>query len=713
MSDHDVHPEAGHRHENRLAHETSPYLLQHAHNPVDWYPWGEEALARARRDDKPILLSIGYAACHWCHVMAHESFENDDIARLMNELFVCIKVDREERPDLDALYMEAVQALTGRGGWPMTVFLTPDGAPFYGGTYFPPQDRYGMPGFPTVLKWIAESYRTRRDEVERQAQAFREFYQHQSARKLTLPAGLDLSSMEMDASLLDAAADRLLAQIDALHGGFGRAPKFPQPMALEFLLRVESRRRESGGAAQREPELLRLVRLTLDAMADGGVYDQVGGGFHRYSTDERWLVPHFEKMLYDNALLARAYLAAWQMTGDERYRRVCTHTLDYVLREMTDPEGGFYATQDADSEGVEGKFYVWSRDELRSALGEDDFAVIERLWGVTERGNFEGHNILHGARSVSEVAAELELSPDHVADVVQRARATLYAVRAQRVWPGRDDKILAGWNGLMLRAMADAGRILDRADYRAAAEANATFLLAKLTRDGRLLRTWRQGQAKVNGFLEDYAAVASGLLSTYEATGRVRWFVEARRLADAMVERFWDASLEGFFDVAGDHETLVGRPRELTDNATPSGTSLAVELLLRLSALTGALEYRERAARVALPLSGAAAEQPSAFAYLLCGLDDLIGPMREIALVGAPDSDATRALMDVLNARFLPRDVLARAAPDDQEALSVVPLLEGRAPVDARPTAYVCRDFACQMPVTQPADLAAQLDAAS
>jgi uncharacterized protein YyaL (SSP411 family) len=713
MSDQE-HADAAPRHTNRLIHETSPYLLQHAHNPVDWYSWGEEAFARARAEDKPVLLSVGYAACHWCHVMAHESFENEDIARIMNAHFINIKVDREERPDVDALYMDAVQAMTGHGGWPMTAFLTPDGAPFYGGTYFPPTARHGMPAFPTVLERIADLYRTRRADVEEQARAFRAFYQEQSARKLPLPAGLDLATGAIGPSALEDAADRLLSQMDAVHGGFGRAPKFPHPMGLDFLLRVASRQHAdahegTSAAADADPRLMPLVRLTLDGMADGGMYDQVGGGFHRYSTDERWLVPHFEKMLYDNALLARTYLAAWQLTGAPRYRRICVEVLDYVLREMTDPAGGFYATQDADSEGEEGRFYVWSQDELRAALDAADFQLVERVWGVTARGNFEGRNILHVARPLAEVAAEQGIAADQAEAALARVRETLYARRAQRVWPGRDDKVIAAWNGLMLRALAEAARALDHAEYRRAATANADFLLRALVRDGRLLRTWRAGQAKLDAYLEDYAAVANGLLSTYEATGDARWFTAARQLTDELIARFWDEATEGFFDTAHDHEALIGRPHELTDNATPAGNSLAVECLLRLAALTGEQTYRERAARALLPLARPMAEQPSAFGHLLCALDDFIGPLREIAVVGAADDPATRALVAVVNGRYLPRAVLAVGAPED--GTPVVPLLADRPLVAERPTAYVCEGFACQAPVTDPAQLAAQLDA--
>ena len=692
------------RHTNRLIQESSPYLLKHAHNPVDWYAWGEEALAKAKAEDKPILLSVGYAACHWCSVMERESFENEDTARLMNEHFVSIKVDREERPDIDALYMDAVQAMTGNGGWPMTVFLTPDGAPFFAGTYFPPRDRYGMPGFPKVLRSLAEYYQTRRDEVEQQAEEFRQFYRRQSETKVPLPQGVtldDLPSLALDSEILRQAADRLLASMDAVEGGFGRAPKFPHPMGLEFLLRVESRLRR-GSAGEGDPRLMTLARLTLDKMADGGIYDQIGGGFHRYSTDAVWLVPHFEKMLYDNALLAPVYLHAWQLTGDERYRRIGEETLDYVLREMTDPAGGFYSTQDADSEGEEGKFYIWTPAELREILGEADATIAERYWGVSEGGNFEGGNILHVSRPADEVARDIGTTEDEVHAAIARARRQLYDARARRVWPARDDKVLAAWNGFMLRAMAEAARILDRDDYRQAAVANATFLHTQMMSEGRLRRSWRNGKARLDAYLEDYAAVVNGLLSTYEATGDSRFFVWARELADHLLSHFWDEASGGFFDTAGDHEALIGRPRELTDNATPSGTSLAAEALLRLAAFTGEERYREHAARVVVPLAPAMVDQPSAFGHLLGALDDFIGPFYEIALVGAANGTSPHELRRAVDSQYVPRAVLAVAAPDDEQAQRDVPLLAGRGPVDGQAAAYVCQGFVCKQPVTQP-----------
>jgi uncharacterized protein len=702
------HDEKTPTHTNRLIYESSPYLLQHAHNPVDWYPWSKDALEKAQTEDKPILLSIGYSACHWCHRLREESFENEDTARLMNELFVSIKVDREERPDLDALYMEAVQALTGSGGWPMTVFLTPDGAPFYGGTYFPPQDRYGMPSFTRVLRGVADLYRNQHEDVEKQAQAFREHYAGQAETGLKLPEDFDPATATISAETLTAAANTLVSQFDTVEGGFGPAPKFPHPMGLEFLLRVEARLRAKDASAlpsnQLDENLLPLTLLTLDKMADGGIYDQVGGGFHRYSTDKIWLTPHFEKMLYDNALLAPVYLHAWQLTGEPRYRRIAEETLDYVLREMTDPSGAFYSTQDADSEGEEGKFYVWSAEELRDLLS-DDAPLALAYWGATDSGNFEGRNILHVAQPLEEVAASLGISADAARASLEQARKALYEARSRRIWPGKDDKALAAWNGWMLRAFAEAGRLLDREDYRAAANKNADFVARELLVEGRLRRAWRNGQAKLDAYLEDYAALANAFLSLYEATGDASRFTFARDLVETMIERFWDEPTGALFDTASDAEALIGRPRDLTDNATPSGTSLASEALLRLTAFTGDLRYREYAARILVALAPAMERHPSSFGHLLCALDDLIGPYFEIAVVGNPADTATQALVQAVNSRFAPREALAVGAPGDTE----IPLLENRALLDGQPAAYVCQGFVCHQPVTAPADLLAQL----
>jgi uncharacterized protein YyaL (SSP411 family) len=648
---------------NRLANETSPYLLQHKDNPVDWYPWGPEALERARDEDKPILLSIGYSACHWCHVMERESFEDDRTAELMNRLFVPVKLDREERPDLDAIYMEACQAMTGSGGWPLNVFLTPDQVPFYAGTYFPPEQRGGMPSWRRVLEAIAEAWDTRREEIREGAGRI--------VQRLGGGALLEPSDDELDPRILDTAVERLRTGHDRVNGGFGGAPKFPPSDAIEFLLR----RGETY-----------VPSNTLRKMASGGMYDQVGGGFARYSVDERWLVPHFEKMLYDNALLARSYLHGWQVTGDELFREVTEHTLDWALREMRGPEGGFYSALDADSEGVEGKFYVWSVDELRSVLGDDADSAIE-WFGATAHGNFEGENIL--TRGDGDPPANLE-------DIKRR----LYDVRAERVWPGLDDKRLTAWNALMISALADAGAVLERPDYVEAATTAAEFVLRDLRdADGRLLRTWKDGEAKLNAYLQDHAYMVEALLTLYESTFDPRWFAAARELADTMIERFADDERGGFFETSVDHERLVARRKDLEDNPIPSGNSSAAFGLLRLSALTGEHSYEERAVGVFRLLARLMAQHPLAFAHLLQALDFHLAAVKEVALVGDDLGPLSRAV----RARFRPHVVVAGGPADG------VPLLEGREPVDGRAAAYVCERFACRRPVTTAEELEALL----
>ncbi|HLG73011.1 MAG TPA: thioredoxin domain-containing protein [Chloroflexota bacterium] len=675
---------------NRLIHETSPYLLQHAHNPVDWYAWGEEALARAKAEDKPILLSIGYSACHWCHVMEHESFENPDIARLMNDNFVNIKVDREERPDLDSIYMAAVQAMTQRGGWPMTVFLTPDGAPFYCGTYFPPEDRMGMPGFPRVLTSVAKAYAERRDEVEQSGVRIVE-HLRESAR-------LTASSDEPLNDGLVAIAVRTLAQhFDAQEGGFGGPPKFPQPMVLELLLQAHAR--------NQHPEPLRMAELTLRKMARGGMYDQLGGGFHRYSVDGVWLVPHFEKMLYDNAQLALVYLHAFQLTGKAFYRQIAEETLDYVLREMTSPSGGFYSTQDADSEGEEGKFFVWTPGEIEAVLGEADARLFNRYFGVTPQGNFERRNILHVERDMDVVADQLGADFHEFEAAIARSRQKLLAAREQRVHPGRDEKILTAWNGLMLRALAEGGAILTRPDYTDVARRNAEFLLREQLRDGKLLRTHKDGVSKLNGYLEDYANAIDGLLALYQTTFEARWFTSARELAATMLEQFWDGTEGCFYDTGRDHEQLINRPRDTFDNAVPSGNSVAVDVLLRLWLLTGDDRFRSVAETVLRSLQRAAASYPLGFGRLLCAYDLYFGPAHEIALVGPLGSPEIAAFRQAVWSRYVPNKVVAGAEPGD----STVLLMDGRDLVNGRPAAYVCRNFACEMPVTEPAKLLEQL----
>ena len=695
-----------HTHTNRLIHETSPYLLQHAHNPVDWYPWGDEALQKAKELDRPILLSVGYSACHWCHVMERESFENEDIANLMNEHFISIKVDREERPDIDSIYMQAVQAMTQSGGWPMTVFLTPDGRPFYGGTYFPPRDRqYGsemMPGFPRVLLTMANAYRQHRQEVEEQANQLADYLKQRSSTPFRSKSGLAPTGV-LPMEMLSEASRELAADFDPVDGGFGSAPKFPNTMSLELLLRVHLHRaRGEIGSRATRPEL-EIIQTTLRHMARGGIYDQLGGGFHRYSVDAQWLVPHFEKMLYDNALLSRLYLHTYLVTGDSFYRRIVEETLDYVAREMTAPEGGFYSTQDADSEGEEGKFFVWTPREIEAALSGEDARLFMQYYGVTQSGNFEGNTILHVARDEQEVADVTGVSLEHLRAALKRGRETLFAAREQRVRPGRDEKILTSWNGLMLRSFAEAARHLARTDYLDVARKNADFLLRELSSDGRLLRTYKDGRAHLNGYLEDYTFLADGLLALYEADFAPRWFREARRLLDEAIVLFADEKNGGFFDTGSDHETLISRPKDIMDNATPAGNSVAVDVLLRLAAFTGEEQYRERADGYLRGLADIMVQHPQAFGHALGALDFAVSPVKELAILG--DLQQARVLLAAINSRYLPNSVLACAAPGDDEAGKTIPLLAERPAKDGKATAYVCQHFACQAPVTTPEEL--------
>jgi uncharacterized protein YyaL (SSP411 family) len=671
---------------NRLAKETSPYLLQHAHNPVDWYAWGPEAFERARREGKPILLSVGYSACHWCHVMERESFEDEATARVMNELFVNVKVDREERPDVDSIYMQAVQAMNGHGGWPMTVFLTPALEPFWAGTYFPPTDRPGMPSFQRVLQAVADAYRNRRDDVARVASSMRDMYAATQDRAR--------SSGALSGSLLQRAAQGLLASYDRRHGGFGDAPKFPQAMAMEFLLQHWAR---TGNEAAFD-----AVRHTFFQMARGGIYDQIGGGFARYSVDAHWLVPHFEKMLYDNALLLRVGIHLVQASPDSEVerelRRVCTDSLDWLAREMTSAAGGFYSTLDADSEGEEGKFYVWSEDELRTLLG-DDAAPMLTYWGVTREGNFEGSNILHVAEGARRVEPEL----------LARASRTLMTARDSRIRPGRDEKILASWNGLMLRAVAEAARVLDPNRYRNLAVANGEFLFREMVRDGRVFRSHKDGSTRIAGFLEDYAAVALGFLALYELTFDRTWLDRSRALADAMVEWFWAEDASVFFDTPRDHEELITRPRDVTDNATPSGTSLAAELLLRLGDVLGDADMTRRATFVLETLAEPMARYPLAFGHALTAVDFAVHGAIEVAIVGAPTSTDFRALVSAVKDQYVPSLVLAGGALEQAAGIALLadrPMREGKA------TAYVCRGFVCDEPVTDARSLFVQLGAA-
>lgn len=693
LESHDKSEEALPRHTNRLTHETSPYLLQHAHNPVDWYPWGDEALRRAREESRPILLSIGYSACHWCHVMAHESFEDEAIAELMNQYFVCIKVDREERPDLDAIYMAATIALNhGQGGWPMTVFLTPDMQPFFAGTYFPPRNGLGRPGFPTILKRIAELWREQPDALRTQAAEITERLREDSRPPLPLPVGQ---------AEIAAAVAHFASTFDPAFGGFGPAPKFPAATALSLLLRHH---RRTGDA-----HALQMVRTTLNAMAHGGIYDQIGGGFHRYSTDGRWLVPHFEKMLYDNALLVRTYLEAFQVAGDPFYRRIATELLDYILREMTAPEGGFYSATDADSEGEEGKFYVWTPTEIEAILAGEEARVFCAYYDITESGNWEGTSIPNIRRAAAQVAAKLGISVEELQSSLDRARPKVYEARQQRVPPGLDDKILTAWNGMMVSAMAEGYRVLGEPRYFEGAVRAADFLLRTLVRpDGRLLRTYRNGSAHLNAYLEDYACLCEGLIDLYEAGGEVRYLREAVRLAERLLTDFVGEESGAFYTTSRDHESLILRHREGTDGATPSGNAVAASALARLSFHLARNDLRRAAERAIAAFGTQIAVYPHAFAKSLAVADLLLEGPAELALIGNPGEAGFEALRREIGRHYLPNRIIAYHNPTEGQA-SDFPLAKGKGLVGGRATLYICRHFTCEAPITDPVQAASVL----
>jgi uncharacterized protein YyaL (SSP411 family) len=657
---------------NRLANETSPYLLQHAHNPVDWFPWGEEAFAKARAEDKPVFLSIGYSACHWCHVMERESFEDAGVAALLNERFVSIKVDREERPDVDSIYMQAVQMMTGHGGWPMSMFLIPDGRPFYAGTYFPPDSRYGMPSFRQVITQLSDAYRSRRGDIETAGNEIRAALN----AGVGAAAAAEGSVPAVTHAALDAAASRIVQNYDRVHGGFGGAPKFPPSMTLDFLMQVAWRKDDPG--------LREVILHTLTKMARGGMYDQVGGGFHRYSTDAQWLVPHFEKMLYDNALLARLYVRAWQWTRDPFFARIAHEILGFVTREMTSLNGAFFSTLDADSEGEEGKFYVWSRAEVMEILGAEEGRVFCALHDITDRGNWEGKNILNVPRDPESVAADAGITVEQLADIAARGKCKLYGVRAQRVWPGRDEKMLAGWNGWMLAAFAEACIAFDR--YADVVRKNADFLLTRIDANGRLTR-----HAKINGLLEDYAGVAWGLTLAYEAVHERRYLDAARQLTDQILARFADEVNGGFFDTPLDHEELIARPKDLFDNATPGGNSVASDVLLRLALYFGEQAYADAATRTVEALLPVAERYASGFGFLLGVAEWRAGTPKEVVLTG---SDIA-AFQKVLGETYLPHRVIVAG---DQS--SDLPLMQNRG--GDKPMAYVCEGFACLEPTSDP-----------
>ena len=686
---------------NRLAKETSPYLLQHRDNPVDWYPWGPEALERARREDRPIFLSIGYSACHWCHVMEHESFENEATARVLNENFVAIKVDREERPDLDQIYMNAVQMLTGHGGWPMSVFLTPDLKPFYGGTYWPPHSSRGMPGFDQILAAVIDAWKNRREQALNAAEQL-------TAELQNVGAVAQGDAALLKADLIDAAAGQLRRAFDSTYGGFGQAPKFPHPMDLQLFVRVADRTGQQGP--------LDMVRLTLDRMAAGGIYDHLGGGFARYSVDARWLVPHFEKMLYDNALLAGAYLDAYLVTGDANYARVLRQTLNYVIRDMASPSGGFYSTEDADSEGHEGLFYTWTPDEIEAVLGEERGATFGRVYDVSDDGNFEGRNILNLPKTLEQCAAILRREPHDLAAELAESREKLFAAREKRVRPGRDDKVIVAWNGLMIDAMARAGAALNEPEYVITADEVASFILSRMRRDdGRLLHSWRNGHAKLDAYLDDYAALVNSLVTLYEANFKERLIDDAVQLMDIVLDKFADPAGGGFFYTASDHEQLIARNKELTDSSIPSGNSLAANALLRLGRLLGRSDYLDAAEQTLAAAVPIMQRAPMAAGQMLLALELYIGPANELVLVGDMARDDTKQAIAAIHRRYLPRSVFAArdtrsADPTGSQSGHLNEIFEGKDSADGQPVLYVCQNFACSAPAVGLAEIESGLE---
>ena len=674
------------KYSNHLINETSPYLLQHAHNPVDWYPWGEEAFAKAKAEDKPVIVSIGYSACHWCHVMEHESFEDEAAARLMNESFVSIKVDMEERPDVDQIYMTFVQLTTGRGGWPMNVFMTPDKLPFFGGTYFPPVSRYNMPSWPQILMSIADAWREKRDDLIKSA--------NEILGEIQRAGKAEFAPTAISEGILENAFASFVRSFDAANGGFGGAPKFPPAMSLEFLLRYWKRTGNENA--------LEMVKFTAEKMANGGIYDQLGGGFHRYAVDSIWLVPHFEKMLYDNAQLTRVFLHLFQITKDEFYKRVAVETLEYVKREMLDVSGGFYSTQDADSEGVEGKFFVWTPDEIVELLGEEEAKAFCAFYDVTEEGNFEESNILNVKDPVATAPGTDRRGEEFKGQRVGRER--LFTEREKRVKPFRDEKIITAWNGLMLAAFAEAAAILDSEEYLNVAKGNADFLLEHLREPGgesqagmpavqsRLLRTWKDGRAKLNGYIEDHANLADGLIELYQVSGETKYLLEAKRLADVMITEFWDDENGGFFFTSNDHEELIVRNKDFYDNATPAGNSVAADVLLKLAKLFGEEKYERFAGSVLRLVAPQISRYPQGFGRALSAMEFYLAPVKEVVIVGPKGNELERELWG----EFRPNLVAALAGSSNSD----LPLLADRAMVDGKPAAYVCENFVCQRPVT-------------
>ncbi|MGB7070156.1 MAG: thioredoxin domain-containing protein [Pyrinomonadaceae bacterium] len=678
------------KHTNRLIDETSPYLLQHAHNPVDWYPWCEDAFAKAQAEDKAVLVSIGYSACHWCHVMEHESFEDEVTAAVMNEHFVSIKVDMEERPDVDQIYMNFVQLTTGRGGWPMNVFLTPEKRPFFGGTYFPPERRYNMPSFQQVLISVADAYRDKRDELLRSA--------NDIVAEMQRIGMAEFEQQQLTLEQLESAFLSFERTYDSTNGGFGGAPKFPQPMSLEFLLRYHYR---TGN-----PHALEMVETTCRKMACGGIFDQLGGGFHRYAVDAVWLVPHFEKMLYDNAQLIRLYLHVYQITKDEFFKQVAIDCLEYLQREMLDTSGGFYSTQDADSEGVEGKFFVWKSDEIELKLGADDARVFNFHYDISEEGNFEEKNILNVKKQIAESAEALKLPIDELRRILDRGREKLFAAREGRVKPFRDEKILTAWNGLMLAAFAEASVILKNEEYLTIAKNSAKFMMNELQKNGRLLRSWKDGQAKLDGYLEDYANFVDGLTELYQVSGDTLYLKEAKRLAELMISEFWDNENGGFYFTSNDHEELIVRNKDFYDNATPSGNSTAADAFLKLSKLLSDDKFERFAVTILRIVAPQIGRYPGGFGRSLSALEFHLSPAAEVVIIGKPEGEIWQTVWE----EYQPRKVVA-ISDCPSKAGTFIPLFLERARLNEKTTVYVCEGSVCQSPVTSAVELRKQLRA--
>ena len=683
-----------HKHTNHLIHETSPYLLQHAHNPVDWYSWGNEAFQKAKSQNRPILLSIGYSACHWCHVMERESFEDEKIAALMNDLFVNIKVDREERPDLDEIYMNAVQMLTGRGGWPMTVFLTPEGKPFYGGTYFPPEDRYGVPGFPKILQGVANAYREKPQDVERSVEQILAALQRMSLSTE--------SQQPFSSDIIGQSAEQLAQAYDTDHGGLGKAPKFPNVGVYELFLRHYHHSKGS--------RFLEMVTHTLTKMAQGGIYDHLGGGFHRYSVDEKWLVPHFEKMLYDNAQLVRIYAQVYSITGEPLFKQVVDETINYLMREMLHTEGGFYSTQDADSEGEEGKFFVWTEEEISQILGEEASEIFCRIYDVSEEGNFEEKNILHPILTLEQASKFFRRNLREIESLVSDAKAKLFQEREKRPKPFRDEKILTSWNGLMLSGLAEAIKISRHPAYLEAANRTEDFIFTKMFREGRLLHTYKSGTGKILGYLDDYAFLSAGLLDLFEATVNRAHLDRALELAEIMLHEFWDEAGGGFFYTGRSHERLIAQSKPIFDGSIPSGNAVATQVLLRLYHYTGKADYLKRAERILRAYYNAMENQPFGFAHMLAALDFYIQKPKEVVLVGDKKDPETAELLTKIHSLYLPNMTLQLASPDDSLD-KISSLLAGKKQFEGKSTVYVCHNFTCSRPVVEWDELKPLLDA--